>query len=350
MGQASTGDVLFVGSVPGETVEDVLRRCAGAVGDRAFAFPDGELGARQMWVGAIGELAYSKHPGLERLPDTKLPFGSYRPREEQVSFDDVYPYARYAIESYRTFRRLRDAGEIPEGARFQVSLPTAHAAIVAYFPDVERWPELFLAWSQAMRKGYDDILAEVPAEDLVIQLDYCTEFTDIAGVMDDTTDFNVDRSAEDRLAAHTDAGYLAPMTSNLPEEVTLGFHICLGTWPHWPLAPQEDLGVVVEAANRLVANTPRRVDFLHLPVVADAGEAYFAPLRNLTAGPKVFLGLECRDGADALRRRSEAASASGQDFGIAHFCGYGREDAHRIDELLADLATGADALRAAPVD
>jgi hypothetical protein len=231
MDQASTRDVLFVGSVPGKSVEDVLSRCAGAVGGHAFAFPDGELGPRQMWVGAIGELAYSKHPGLERLPDTTLPFGGYRARDADVSFDEVYPYAEFALDSYRTFRRLRDAGELPENARFQVSLPTAHAAIVAYFPDVERWPQLFAAWSRAMRKGFDDMLAEIPAEELVIQLDYCTEFTDIAGVMDDTTDFNVKRSSEDRLRAHTAADYLAPMSENLPETVAFGYHICLGTWP-----------------------------------------------------------------------------------------------------------------------
>lgn len=335
MGQEPTGTVLFVGSVPGENVEEVFRRCARAVGRRAFAFPDGELGVRQMWVGAIGDLAYSQHPGLERLPDTTLPFGSYRAPAD-VSFDDVYPYTRYALESYRIFRSLRETGELPDDARFQVSLPTAHAATVAYFPDAERWPELFLAWSQAMRKGFDDILAEVPAADLVVQLDYCTEFSDIAGAAE----------PEERLAALTDPSYLAPMTADLPEETALGYHICLGTWPHWPLSPQPDLGLVVEIANRLIANTPRRVDFLHLPVMTDAGEAYFAPLRNLTAGPKVFLGLECRDGAAALRHRSAAASTSADDFGIAHFCGYGREDAHRIDDLLGDLAAGADALTA----
>jgi len=350
MGQASTGGVLFVGSVPGESTEDVLRRCARAVGGRAFAFPDGELGPRQMWIGALGELAYSKHPDLERLPDTALPFGSYAVRTADVSFDDVYPYADQAIESYETFRRLRDTGEIPDGARFQVSLPTAHAAVVAYFPDVERWPELFAAWSKAMRAGFDRMLAEIPAEDLVVQLDYCTEFTDIAGVMDDTTDFNLVRSQDERIHAHTDPGYLASMTANLPDEVKLGYHVCLGTWPQWPVAPQEDLGLVVEVANRLVANTPRRVDFLHLPSMADAEESYFAPLRGLTAGPRVFLGLECRDGADGLRRRSAAARAHMADFGIAHFCGYGREDAHRIDELLGDLAAGADALQPAPAD
>jgi hypothetical protein len=347
MSAASTGDVLFVGSVPGDSVEQVMRRCARAVGERAFAFPDGELGPRQMWIGALGPLVYSRHPELERLPDGYLPFGTYGVRDgvEQVSFDDLYPYADCAIESYATFTRLRDAGELPAGARFQVSLPTPHAAIVSHFADVGRWPMLLGAWARAMQRGYEAILREIPAEDLVIQLDYCTEFADICGTWGGGGPDGPPQ--EERIRRHTDASYLAPLSEGLPETVTLGYHVCLGAFPDWPMSPQQDLSLVVEVANRLIANTPRRVDFLHLPVMDDADKAYFAPLHELTPGPKVFLGLECRDGADALRRRSTAASVHVSDFGVAHFCGYGREDAERVDDYLADLAAGADALQSA---
>ncbi|WCB91760.1 hypothetical protein DSM104299_00437 [Baekduia alba] len=346
MSAASTGDVLLVGSVPGHSVEHVFRLCARIVGERAFAFPDGELGPRQMWIGALGELVYSKHSDLEPLPDTHLPFGTYGVRAgvTEVSFDELYPYAACAIESYSTFTRLRDAGEIPAGARFQVSLPTPHAAVVSHFVDVERWPMLFDAWTRAMRRGYDAILEHIPVEDLVIQLDYCTEFADICGVWGSDAD---GRPQQERIRQHTDAGYIAPLSEGLPAGVALGYHVCLGAFPSWPTCPQEDLSLVVDVANRLIASTPRRVDFLHLPVMDDAQEAYFTPLRDLTRGPKVFLGLECRDGADALRRRSELASAHLSDFGVAHFCGYGREDADRVDDYLTDLAVGADALTTA---
>ena len=80
--------------------------------------------------------------------------------------------------------------------------------------------------------------------------------------------------------------------------------------------------------------------------MTDADESYFAQLRELVVGPKVFLGLECRDGARGLRRRTEAAQQHRSDFGIAHFCGYGREYADQVDDLLADLAAGAEALTA----
>jgi hypothetical protein len=346
MSQELTNGVHFVGSVPSETTEDVFRRCAAAVGSRAFAFPDGELGPRQMWIGGLGDLVFSKHPDLERMPDGPVPlFGNYAPRDgANVSFDDLYPYPAFALESYKTFRRLRDNGELPAGARFQVSLPTPDAAIRPFFSDLTHWPDLMAAWARAMRHGYDTLLAEIPAEDLVVQLDYCTEFVDISGDFDETHPFP-DRSREERIRQNTDPSYLAAMTENLPETVTLGYHVCLGTFPHWPLSPQEDLSLVVEVANLLIEGTPRRVDFLHLPATSDVGEDYFAPLRDLTPGPKVFLGIECGDGPDELRRRTAAAHKHLADFGIAHFCGYGREMAGQIDKLLGDLAAGADSLQ-----
>lgn len=52
-----------------------------------------------------------------------------------------------------------------------------------------------------------------------------------------------------------------------------------------------------------------------------------------------------RGGADNLKRRTEAAHKHLDDFGIAHFCGYGREVANRMDELLGDLSAGDDELQ-----
>ena len=40
----------------------------------------------------------------------------------------------------------------------------------------------------------------------------------------------------------------------------------------------------------------------------------------------------------------QQALADVPDFGVAHYCGYGRQEPARVRELLADLATGADEL------
>jgi hypothetical protein len=41
-------------------------------------------------------------------------------------------YADVAVDSYREFVRLRDDGVVPEGVRFQVSVPTPFAVVVAW--------------------------------------------------------------------------------------------------------------------------------------------------------------------------------------------------------------------------
>ena len=75
-----------------------------------------------------------------------------------------------------------------------------------------------------------------------------------------------------------------------------------------PLTPVQDLTLVVRTANAIVANTPRRVDFVHLPMTKDADRQFCAPLTDLHIGEaRVFLGLEWKDGRDAMLRRAKAA-------------------------------------------
>jgi len=50
------GDVLQVGSVPFDTVEDVLETCAKSLGRHAYAFPGGEIGERTNWIQALPSL------------------------------------------------------------------------------------------------------------------------------------------------------------------------------------------------------------------------------------------------------------------------------------------------------
>ena len=149
---------------------------------------------------------------------------------------------------------------------------------------------------------------------------------------------------EDLFQRFTSPEYLNPLGAGLPDETLLGFHICAGTFPAYPVAHLPDIALPVAAANAIVENAGRRVDFLHLPVLASSDDAYFAPLADLAPGSaKVFLGLECNDGSEAMQKRIVAASVHLRDFGVAHYCGYlwNREI---LPQLLADLNTGADRL------
>jgi hypothetical protein len=43
-------------------------------------------------------------------------------------------------------------------------------------------------------------------------------------------------------------------------------------------------------------------------------------------------------------RRATSARKFLPEFGVAHYCGYGREEPARVSELLADIVAGADRL------
>ena len=361
---SSTGNVLLVGSVPFDTVEEVLETCARSLGPRAFALPDGEIGHRKNWIQALPHLTYSRNPDLDPIrvvpPDQvksppshdpelmKATRGTYRlkPGVTETTLD--LPYAREAIKSYEVYERLRDEGKIDPGVPFQVSLPCTVDATVGFFPDPAEHPVVIRAYERAIQEDIQKIVEHVPAKDLVIQWDYCSELLDILGARRDYLDGRAgveELTFEDRIGRYTSWEYLAPMTEAIPEDVPIGYHLCYGTWGGWPMTEVEDIGFCVRLANNLAANTPRRVDFFHLPAMREADEDFFRPLQDLEVGDaKVFLGLELADGVDEMVRRAEAARRFLPDFGVAHYCGYGREEPARVKELLADIAAGADRL------
>ena len=199
-----------------------------------------------------------------------------------------------------------------------------------------------------IQSDIQQILENIPAHDLVIQWDYCSEVLDIMGARREYLDGEsgiAELTEEDRIQKYTSPDYLAPMTETIPEDVRIGYHLCYGTWGGWPMTEVEDLSLCVRLSNDLCANTPRRVDFFHLPAMREADDDFFRSLKDLDVGDaKVFLGIELADGVDEMVRRADAARKFLPDFGVAHYCGYGRQELARVRELLADIATGADQL------
>lgn len=362
---SSTGNVLLVGSVPFDSVEEVLETCAGTLGAHAFALPDGEIGERLTWILALPSLCYSRNPDFDPIrvvpPDrvksppshdpelVKATRSTYRlkPGVRETALE--LPYASEAIRSYGIFEKLRTAGNIAPGIRFQVSLPCTVDATKGFFPDPADHPVVMRAYERAIQGEIREMLRNIPAADLTIQWDFCIEILEILGArerhLDSVGGAPLPLSSEELFGKYTSKDYLAPMTEAIPDDVPIGYHLCYGTWGGWPMTEVEDIGLCVRLANSLAANTPRRVDFFHLPVMRDADEAFFRPLRDLEIGDaRVFLGLELADGVDEMIRRAETARKFLPDFGVAHYCGYGRETPDRVRELLTDIAAGADRL------
>ena len=160
----------------------------------------------------------------------------------------------------------------------------------------------------------------IPAEDLAIQWDCAYETQDIEAVLAWTPE-----GAWERFA-----GPVTRLTRLIPEEALVGYHLCYGTFPEWPMYEARDYAVLVRMANFAVANSGRTVDWLHLAgprYLRSEDRSFFRPLVDLDPlSARVLLGIVLPiDGIAGLRRRHATASRYLQDFGVAMYCGFGRQ-------------------------
>src|SRR5258707_2309459 len=100
-----------------------------------------------------------------------------------------------------------------------------------------------------------------------------------------------------------------------------------------------DMGLLVRMANHAVANSGRTVDWLHLAgprYLRSEDDSFFRPLADLEAGDaRVFLGIVLPlDGIAGLKRRQATASRYLADFGVAMYCGMGRQPGHDGNETM----------------
>jgi hypothetical protein len=342
--------VFFCGGVPADTVEEVFRTLASGVGPRALAYPDGEINDRRYWIAALPDATYEKSAQLAHRPS---PYGEDDRRKEfyrsfavregvsEVDLRGLLPYSGAALASYEIFKGLKADGVIDPGMRFQVATPSAFAAVARFFA-VKDWPVMFRAWVIALQDEHRRILEAIPHHELVVQIDYCSELGIILGLYAELDDVTTGMTGDAALAKYTAPDYLEPHLAAVPDDVMAGYHICLGTFPEWPVMPIPDIGLPVDLANRLAANSGRRIDFFHLPAMSDSTAEYFAPLEQLDVGDAaIYLGLECNDGLEAMQRRMSYAKRFRDRFGVAHYCGY-MWNRDILPGLLKDLAAAAD--------
>jgi hypothetical protein len=142
----------------------------------------------------------------------------------------------------------------------------------------------------------------------------------------------------------------------IPEEALVRYHLCYGTFPAWPMHEAKSMELLVRMANYAMEHSGRTVDFLHLAGPRDLRSEdgrFFEPLRGLRApDARVYLGIVLPiDGADGLRRRHATALKYLNDFGVAMYCGFGRqpgqdgmetmrEHCRVVKEVLGAIRTG----------
>jgi len=338
-------ELLLVGSIPMETVEDVFRLWGGGLGGMIPCMPDGEVGDRGAWIDMLAYRVYHGHPDLETLkrPARENGIERWRPRNltdewqfrvrpgvDEVRFGEPgwrLGYARDAINSYFVFNTLKKQGVLPENLRFQVCLPLSISAVIPYFLNAADWEKIIPGFESAMRAEIAKILERIPAAELAIQWDAAVEVQDV--------EFGYPNSPpEGRFERN-----IAPierLSRGIPDEVMLGLHLCYGTLGGWPMVSPKTLAVSVKYANAGVAATGRRVDFVHIPTLNTIEEAYYVPLRDLDVGhSRTYLGL-IHDMNDRARfgERYALAKKYLKEFGLSAPCGFGREDPRTLPALL----------------
>jgi hypothetical protein len=244
---------------------------------------------------------------------------------DTITFDTGYAAA--ARDSYAVFHRLRDAGEVPAGVRFQVCLPTpmasgymyvSPASLAAYLPAYER----------ALLTALHEITQTIPHRDLSIQWDVCQEVL----VFEEYFPHRPPSYKQDVFAE------LARLGDAVPDDVECGYHLCYGSPRDEHVVMPKDTAILVEITRGLLAQLQRPMDFLHLPVPKDRMDAaYFAPLAGLSlpAATALYLGLIHHADPHGDRARIEAAGKVAPRFGVATECGWGRTDPTRVPALLA---------------
>jgi hypothetical protein len=320
-------EVLLVGSVPLGSAEAVFTTCAAALGEKVRRLPDGETGPRTNWI-AWQRAVLASNPALRQLPASgPFPVFVLDPAYSGPLTFGALGYAKAALESYRTFVRLRREGRIGERHRFQVSLPTP-LGVIAQYIEAGAQAAVEPPYRERLLSEAQEIFAAIPARELAVQWDVAVEFAVLEGLR--RVHFTpVFEGIVDRLAA---------LTGIVPAEAELGLHLCYGDAGHKHFKEPADMGLLVKVANAVSARAARTIEWIHLPVPQNRDDTtYFAPLRGLALRPetKLFLGLvHSGDGVEGTRRRMAMADRFVSDYGIATECGFGRRPAESIPALL----------------
>jgi hypothetical protein len=323
-----SSELLLVGSLPAASTEEALRVGGELYGDLVFALPDGETGPRALWAAYDHMTMLEPNEGIEVVKQGAIPprhveqitVLGVRDDVEQVHFER-WPRIDDAIASYEVFRTLREQGAIPAGVRFQVGLPFNTSVMASFKRDWERdFGVVFAAYEELFSREIKRLTDAIPPEDLVLQWDVCWEVLNIEGV--------ISWMEGDAWQRYADG--VTRLTRMIPEDVLVGYHLCYGTFPAWPMYEAKDMSLLVKMAHYAIAESGRPVDFLHLAGPRDLrseDDRFFAPLADLNVpDTRVYLGIVLPvDGAEGLRRRHATASKYLADFGVAMYCGFGRQ-------------------------
>jgi hypothetical protein len=338
----------LVGGLKCDDAETAMRTAATILGRHVSAIPDGETGDRSQWIWwqidkltALDGIELAGTHGNEASDNRD--YSVFPAMAIDASVTSIPPralgYADAAEASYATFCALREEGVIPEGVRFQVSIPTPYATVVAWVQESDQ--ERFLpVYADAIAAEVAEIARVVDAGDLALQYDVAVEIGALTG------NFSAGGDLADKRVVLTTLRDVFERTPQGPERV---LHLCYGDYKHRHFTQPEDLSLCVELANAV----GDAADAVHMPVDREAGRRteYFEPLRDLTAR-RLALGVIDYEGDEQRTRElAEAATAGsgGREFAVATECGLARIDERGPGAPTLERLLELHAMIAAPV-
>jgi hypothetical protein len=195
------------------------------------------------------------------------------------------------------------------------------------------------AYEAAFEREVSAIVDEIPADDLLVQLDACPELIDLEVPLP----WSQDTPGEQRFDRYV-ASILHLMRA-VPEAVPLGIHWCYGTLGGWPTVPMPNLDLCVRFTNAVNRGNARTLDYVHIPTPPEIDDPFVQSLDELEVDPattRIYMGIiHPEDGSAGVLKRAEVVSKRLSEYGVAYVCGFGRLAADglpRIIEIHAEAA------------
>ncbi len=345
--QAVSPVVHFVGSIPLPDSESVFRTLSDACGGHVLRLPDGETGIRKSWIKFLQDVL-AENPAIELAHDLppfrfvqwdgkvirEIPRLRIKPGMTPNRKDFKTGYADMAIASFAVFDRMQKDGTIPEGVKFQISIPTPIAPTYNNMVPTDR-PKLLPALTQHFIGEVHAIAAALPNDRIAIQWDVCQEVLAWEGYYEPgPVDFRTECIE-----------VLGQIGDAVPSKVDLGYHLCYGSPADEHMVQPKDAALMVEMVNAIVAKVRRQIQFFHLPVPRGrTDDAFFAPLEKLKLRPgtALYLGLIHHNDAEGDKTRLAAARRHARVDGVGTECGMARGDPARLASLLAAHTRAAE--------
>jgi hypothetical protein len=339
--------VHFNGSVNLPDAETVMGEISSRIPIGVRRMTDGETGERGYWIVfqiqkflempefesvAVGQ-AYDTSPDAPQMPQLRLAEGASADTIEWPNLGYADAYA----ESFEVFDRLQREGTIPVGVRFQVQFPTPMASMAGTIV-ADDLPAVAASYESALFADLDALLDRLPHDRCAVQWDVAVEFGLLEGAMGLGSAMSIDQIKP----------ALVRCVDRVPADVPVGLHLCYGDYGHQHFKQPDSVQLQVDLVNAVVAAAQRPVNWASFTVPQARRDAdYFAPLRDLAAGPETELYFalvpyhpdDQPDGTttDQLRHIDAAlglSAAGPREWGISTECGMGRVERSEVPKLL----------------